>query len=52
LLHRAVTQLKKQIFFDQMNSGYQKLRSDKAAWDAELEERALLDKTIGDGLSA
>ena len=50
LLHRAVTQLKKQIFFEQMNDAYRDLKSDKKSWQTEVEERALLDRSIGDGL--
>ena len=51
LLHRAVTQLKKEIFFEQMNNAYKDIREDKAAWKAELEERALFESTVSDGLS-
>ena len=51
LLHRAVTQLKKQIFFEQMNGAYQHIRNDKSAWQQEKEERSLFDKSVGDGLS-
>jgi hypothetical protein len=50
LLHRAVTTLKKEIFFQQMNCAYRDMRKDKAAWDAEMEERALFDKSVGDGM--
>lgn len=50
LLHRAVTALKKEIFFEQMNKGYRDLRNDKQAWSAELEERALFEKSTHDGL--
>ena len=50
LLHRAVTALKKEIFFEQMNNAYKDLRNDKQAWVAELEDRALFDKSIHDGL--
>lgn len=50
LLHRAVTALKKEIFFEQMNNGYRDLRNDKQAWAAELEERALFENSIHDGL--
>lgn len=50
LLHRAVTALKKEIFFEQMNNGYRDLRNDKLAWAAELEERALFENSIKDGL--
>ncbi len=51
LLHRAVTSLKREIFFEQMHNAYHHLREDKAEWKAEQQERSLLDNTTGDGLS-
>lgn len=50
LLHRAVTSLKKEIFFEQMNAGYKDLRNAPQAWATEMAERSLFDKTTGDGL--
>ena len=41
LLHRAVARLKREIFFEQMNGAYKKLRDNKDAWADELEERSL-----------
>lgn len=52
LLHRAVTALKKEIFFEQVNNAYKDLRQDKQAWAVELEERALFEKSIQDGMDA
>lgn len=40
--------LRKQMFFEQMNVAYKELRQDKKAWQSELEERSLFDKTTGD----
>lgn len=51
LLHRAVPQLNKQIFFEQMNSGYREMRQDLAAWEAELQERELFEGAIAYGLT-
>ena len=51
LLHRAVTKLKKELFFEEMNSAYKDIRADKAAWKIEQDERAIFDKSIGDGLN-
>jgi hypothetical protein len=50
LLHRAVRSLKKEIFFEQMNGAYRDMRKDKAAWDVEVAERALFDKSVGNGM--
>jgi hypothetical protein len=52
LLHRAVSNLKKEIFFESMNSAYRNLRNDKAAWDEELVERTVLDNAASDGLES
>lgn len=51
LLHRAVTQLKKDIFFEQMNNAYADLKQDKAAWENEKKERALFENSLKDGLA-
>ena len=49
VLHKAISAYKKQQFFSQMNEGYSNLRNNKQAWDAELKDRALFEKSIGDG---
>ena len=51
LLHRAVVQLKKAIFFEQMNNAYRGLRSNSEEWQSEKEERAIFDNSLGDGLT-
>ena len=33
-----------------LNESYQQMRSDKTAWDEELQERHELEGTLGDGL--
>ena len=33
-----------------LNESYQQMRSNKAAWDEELQERQELEGTLGDGL--
>ncbi len=50
LLHRAVSQLKKEIFFERMNSAYADMKNDRKAWKVEEEDRALFDQMIADGL--
>jgi hypothetical protein len=51
LLHRAVTQLKKAIFFEQMNGAYRGLRANSEEWQLEKDERALYDNSLSDGLT-
>lgn len=50
LLHRAVVQLKKQMFFERLNQGYANLKNCPEAWDAELKDRALFENASSDGL--
>ncbi|MEW6735432.1 MAG: ribbon-helix-helix protein, CopG family [Acidobacteriota bacterium] len=38
------------FFINEVNAGYAKLRSDPQAWKEELEERAVWDNTLMDGL--
>ena len=39
-----------QRFWDEYNAAYARLRADPEAWRAELQERALWDNTLMDGL--
>ena len=39
-----------EAFLDEVNAAYARLRADPEAWDEELAERRLWDRTIGDGL--
>lgn len=48
LLHRAIVQLRKQVFFDDVNAAYSDIRSNETLWVAEEKERALYDVTLSD----
>ncbi len=50
LLHRAVEQLKRKIFFDKMNQCYRDMKSDPELWTVEQVEREMFDKATNDGL--
>lgn len=50
LLHKAVTSLKKQIFFEQMNGAYRDISNDPKLLAIEMEERNLFEQAIADGL--
>ncbi len=52
LLHRAIVQLRKHVFFDDVNAAYSDIRSNEALWVAEERERALYDVTLSDGLDS
>jgi hypothetical protein len=43
--------MKKDEFLDEVNAAYAALRKDSEAWKEEQVERALWDKTLGDGLN-
>ncbi len=48
--HAAVEQYRRERFFADLHSAYERLAADRAAWQDELAERAELDGTLADGL--
>ncbi|MGD9685262.1 MAG: toxin-antitoxin system protein [Candidatus Obscuribacterales bacterium] len=50
LLHKAVEQLKRKIFFEKMNRAYREMQTDPDTWAVEETERDMFDKAAGDGL--
>lgn len=50
ILDRALELLRRQHFWDEANTAYAALRADPEAWRQELEERALWDSTLLDGM--
>ena len=51
LINQALKRYEEQIFLDEINEGYARLKADKKAWEEELIERQELEGTIGDGLN-
>ena len=49
LIDQALKKYEEQIFLDEINLGYARLKADKKAWVEELMEREELEGTIGDG---
>ena len=49
-LARAVEELRRKTFFEEVNRAYERLRGDPAAWQDELEERKAWEATLSDGL--
>ena len=39
-----------EAFLDEVNAAYARLRADPRAWEEELAERQLWDRTLADGL--
>lgn len=50
VLDEAISQYEKQRFLADCNAAYARLREDESAWNEELEERALWENTLIDGL--
>jgi predicted transcriptional regulator len=50
VLEEAVERYRRERFFADLHAAYARLAGDRAAWAAELDDRAELDGTLGDGL--
>jgi predicted transcriptional regulator len=50
VLDEAVESYRRQRLLEEANAAFAALRADKGAWEAEQEERAAWDVTLGDGL--
>jgi hypothetical protein len=50
VLDAAIEHYHRDKFLDEVNAAYARLKADPVAWAEELEERALLDGTLLDGL--
>ncbi|MDQ3814515.1 MAG: toxin-antitoxin system protein [Armatimonadota bacterium] len=50
VLDKAISEYERQRFLAECNASYTRLREDPEAWREELEERALWDCTLMDGL--
>jgi hypothetical protein len=52
IVSKAVEAYRRQLFLEECNAAYSRLREDPQAWKEELEERALWDAALSDGLEA
>ena len=50
VLERAVENYRREQFYAEFNAAFERLRADPVAWEEELAERALWERTLGDGL--
>jgi predicted transcriptional regulator len=50
VVERAIDELKRQQFFEELDAAFTALRADEGAWQEEAEERALWESTLGDGI--
>jgi predicted transcriptional regulator len=50
VLKKALEEYRRKRFWDETNAAYAALRADPQAWQEELEERAITEGTLADGL--
>jgi predicted transcriptional regulator len=50
VLEGAVENYRREQFFAELNAAYARLQADPVAWEEELAERALWERTLADGL--
>jgi predicted transcriptional regulator len=50
VLERAVESYRREQFFAELDAAYARLQGDPVAWEEELAERALWERTLADGL--
>jgi hypothetical protein len=50
VLAEAIDDLYRKRFLEDCNRAYARIKADPKAWKEELEERAVWDTTVGDGL--
>jgi predicted transcriptional regulator len=50
VLEDAVEQYRRERFFADLHAAYERLATDRLAWEEELSERTELDGTLADGL--
>ncbi|MBA3342832.1 MAG: toxin-antitoxin system protein [Gemmatimonadaceae bacterium] len=49
IIHEALDTYQRETLLDEINAGFERLKSDGKAWRAESEERKLWERTILDG---
>lgn len=52
VLTKAIEEYRRKQFFEQLDVSFAALKNDPAAWQEEIEERALSASTLSDGLDA
>lgn len=50
VLEKAISEYQRKYFLEGLNADFAALRNNPRAWQEELEERALWDSTVADGL--
>lgn len=51
IIHEALDSYQRERLLDEINAGFERLRSRPAEWKAEMDERRLWESTVGDGLT-
>lgn len=50
VLDAAIAHYQQETFLEEVNTAFARLKSDPAAWQAELAERAVLEGSLMDGI--
>ncbi len=50
MLDKLIAEYRRRVFFEQVDASYRVLRDNTDEWQAEMEERRLLEGTLGDGM--
>jgi len=50
ILDRAISEYDRKLFWEDVDRAYRNLRNNPNLWKAELKERSLWERTLGDGL--
>jgi hypothetical protein len=51
VLDKAVETYRREVFLDDTNRAFETLKEDSVSWQEELEERALWEDTLSDGVN-
>jgi hypothetical protein len=51
VLDKAVEAYRREVFLDDTNRAFETMRDDSGSWQEELEERALWEDTLSDGVN-
>jgi len=52
VIEQALVAYRRQVFFEEMNAGYEALRADASAWAEHESERVKCDAAMADGLES
>ncbi|MDP9179015.1 MAG: toxin-antitoxin system protein [Gemmatimonadota bacterium] len=51
IIHEALDTYQREKLLDEINAGFERLRSRPGEWKAEMDERGMWENTVADGLT-